>query len=371
MSILACAQKAPPEIAVGELVGNYKVERKLAEGGMGTVYVANHILLPRRVALKILRSELLRVESARSGLVTEACILESMHDPRVARLFDAGIMADGRPWLAMELIEGECLADLLARKGKLMVSEVAPIVSALVDALAAAHLAGYVHSDVKPENVLLCTGDRGMTLKLVDWGIARSTAVGAQAEATMAVGTPHYMAPEQVRGEIIDPRSDVYSLGVLAYELLTGAPPFVGDKATELAAQHLTRQPQPIRERRPDVPPAIEALVHKMLAKIREERPMLETVRACFSLVTDAALEAGSESEFDDFEVTIELPPAPPATAVLGAPMPEPVKSRWTPPTTPSAIADHATLRLGRVVNSSGKPNASAGGVIPARARAG
>jgi serine/threonine-protein kinase len=353
---------------VGDLVGNYRVQHRLAEGGMGTVYVATHIVLPRRVAIKILRPELLDLDGAKQGILNEASILESMNDPRVARLFDAGVLADGRPWLAMELVEGECLAEVLARRGKLAVPEVAPIVNAIVDALAAAHLAGYVHGDVKPENVILCASPTGcMEVKLIDWGIAKSPN-GSPHDGKMAVGTPHYMAPEQVRGEPLDARADVYALGVLCYELLVGAPPFVGDRPTDLAAQHLSKKPRPVRELNADVPPAIDALVQKMLAKDRADRPMLETVRACFSLVTESQLAKDEEQEFDDFEITVEVPRAI-AQFVAGADVTrkESPRARWTPQPNHHAIADHVTLRLGRVVNSSGKPNAVASGTLPMR----
>ena len=365
MPLAADVAEQPSCLQPGDLVGNYRVERKLAEGGMGTVYVATHIVLPRRVAIKILRPELLGLEGARQGLLNEGCILERMNDPSVARLFDAGMLADGRPWLAMELVEGECLAEMLARRGTLSVAEVAPIIAAIVDALAAAHIAGYVHGDVKPENVIVCTTGPAMTVKLIDWGIAKSPG-GSVHDGKMAVGTPHYMAPEQVRGEAIDRRADVYALGVLAYELLVGAPPFSGDSPAELAAQHLTKKPRPVREMRPNVPPAIDALVQKMLGKTRDERPLLETVRACFSLVTEAALAVPDDTEFDDLEVTIEIPRVTPEpeTDLARAEAP---RARWTPQTEHHAIADHTTMRLGRVVSSSGKPNATVAGTIARR----
>ncbi len=355
----------PSCLLPGDLVGNYRVERKLAEGGMGTVYVATHIVLPRRVAIKILRPELLKLEGARQGLLNEGCILERMNDPSVARLFDAGMMPDGRPWLAMELVEGECLAELLARRGSLSVAEVAPIIAEIVDALAAAHIAGYVHGDVKPENVIVCTTNGAMTVKLIDWGIAKSPS-GSVHDGKMAVGTPHYMAPEQVRGEAIDRRADVYALGVLAYELLVGEPPFAGDSPAELAAQHLTTKPRPVCEMRPNVPPAIDALVQKMLAKARDDRPMLETVRACFSLVTEAQLAVSDDTEFDDVEVTREIPRVD-AEAETDLARTDSPRARWTPQSDHHAIADHTTLRLGRVVSSSGKTNAAVAGTIARR----
>jgi len=366
-------------------VGNYRVERELAEGGMGTVYVATHTVLPRRAAIKVLRSELSRTALARDGLVREACVIESMHDPRVALLYDAGELPDGRPWFAMELIEGECLADRLARRAQLSLDEAAQLICALADALAAAHLREVVHGDVKPENIMVCEGTP-MCVRLIDWGISH-TRRGAGAGQSLAIGTPHYMAPEQIRGEPLDARADLYALGVLAYEVLAGQPPFVGDDPSRIATQHLHRKAPAVREARPEIPPAIDALISAMLRKERSERPSLEAVRAGFALVLESALvrtecgprNVGGAPE-EDFQLVIEIDYTACSerdtltddledlvTAGTDCAQGPVARTRWTPQAKP--LSARPTLRLGRVVSSDNKVAACTSGVIRERPR--
>lgn len=273
-------------LLVGAVVGGYFIERQLAEGGMGTVYVGRHTVLARSAAIKVLHAELVGIDPAREGLLREARILEEMADPRVARIYDAGVLPDGRPWIAMELLAGECLADRLADQPQLGLAETAAIVGAIVDTLAAAHLAGVVHSDIKPENIMVSKGRAGVVAKLIDWGIATSLVNDARIPQ-MSAGTPHYMAPEQVLGERLDERADIYALGAMIYELLIGRPPFLGETAAEIAAHQVSTRPRPLREQRSDVPRAIDSLVLLMLSKAAADRPTLDTIRCCFALVEE------------------------------------------------------------------------------------
>ncbi len=286
--------RVPVPVAIGDVIGNYRIERHLAEGGMGVVYVGKHALLPRRAAIKVLHASLSRQSYARRGLLREACLLDSMADPTSVRVYDAGILDDGRPWLAMELLEGEDLATMFARRGPLDFVEIAVIIDGIAAVLAAAHRRGVMHGDVKPENVMLqrCAHApaqlEGHCVRLVDWGVARPVHE-VDRKSTHAVGTPHYMAPEQVRGDALDVRVDIYALGIVAYELVTGCCPFVGEDSFAVIRRHVGEMPRPLREHRADVTPFMEALILSMLAKRPADRPSLESVRSAFALVRDAA----------------------------------------------------------------------------------
>jgi serine/threonine-protein kinase len=349
--------KASATFHPGDIVGSYRIEARLGEGGMGEVYAAAHIYLPRRAAIKVLRASLVGEPLARDGLLREACMLEGMVDPRVTRLYDAGELADGRPWIAMELVDGQCLADLLEKRGVVDLSELSVILRAIIDALEAAHACGTVHGDVKPENIIVTRGAT-VTAKMVDWGVAQRFAQ-CDEDATTVCGTPQYMAPEQLRGEPVDGRADVYALGVVAYEMLVGRQPFTGRTPVELASQHLHVAPLSICAARPDVPPAIEALIMAMLAKKPADRPSLEAARFGFSLIAEA----------QDELVLLEgwlVPHPEPGADVVRASAPRP---RWTPAEV--RLPSRETRRLrNNVVASEGRAHASAAGTVYAsRAR--
>ena len=351
------------EFPPGTVIGGYRIERKLAEGGMGTVYIATHTILPRRAALKVLRSELMDTPLAVDSLVREGCMLESMIDSRVARIYDAGFLQACRPWIAMELLEGECLADLFVRKSRLSVPEVALLVSAIVDALGAAHARGVVHSDIKPENMMVKYSGTVPTVKMIDWGIAQlASATVDQGADAFAIGTPHYMSPEQVRGEAYDHRADIYALGVLTYELLTGKTPFNGETPTDIALHHLRTTALPMNVMRPDVPAAIDSLVAAMLAKDAAARPALATVRACMSLVSDSEyLQTEAEAEHRgevEMSVEVEIDYTKDEDLVRD----ELSRPRWIPGVEP--LGARETLRLGRIVSSGGKGAVVAAGEI-------
>jgi serine/threonine protein kinase len=374
-------------IGPGSVVGGYRIERQLAEGGMGTVFIGQHVILPRRAAIKILRPELTSTVLARESLLHEGRILETLLDPRVARVYDAGFIEEGRPWVAMELLEGECLADLVVRQQRLTVAEVAQIINAIVEALGAAHARGVVHSDVKPENIMIKQQPGGPLVKMIDWGISRVAA--ETKEESFAVGTPHYMAPEQVRGEKIDQRADIYALGILAYELLAGKTPFNGDTPADIALHHLRTAPPSLRILRRDVPPAIESLVNAMLAKEASGRPSLDTIRACFGLVADSQLEA-MESAAEAVEPAPQAVAAPKVEVALDVPAPDEYepsyemeidyslegddvvgggapRPRWTPPhgrATTELLSLRETMRFGRILTAGAKRDGSVAGVI-------
>ena len=280
----------------GTVVGSYRLGRRLARGGMGMVYEGAHSILPRRVAVKVMHPELIDHPIAARRMVQEACILEAFAHPGVVRVHECGTLADGRPWLAMELVEGRALSAHFAERGPLDVDDLIALLAALTDVLAAAHRSGIVHRDLKPENVLV-VGPTLSNLRLIDWGIAMQPTLGPRLTLEdTTVGTPTYMAPEQVRGLRPDGRADVYALGVLAYEAATGAAPFSGPNGIEIALKHLTDRPPPIAQRRGDLPAELASLIDRMLAKDPESRPTASQLAARLEVLVAARVLAADEA---------------------------------------------------------------------------
>ncbi len=284
-----------------DIIGGYRIESQIASGGMGAVYRGTHVILPRCAAIKVLHADMLGTQSAIERMLQEARILESIDHPTAVKVYDAGRLPDGRPWVAMELIDGQTLSDHLFVHNRLPAAEAMRILRSLAAALHRAHTGGVVHRDVKPENIMLVAGEHGPDAKLIDWGIAQLvTANKRLTQNDYSPGTPAYMSPEQLRGEPVDGRSDVYALGVVAYEMLTGEPPFDGDSALEIACKTL-RDPVPALGNRVAVPRSIELLIAAMLAKKPSERPTLALIEATL---------AGAENndEDNDYEaISLEL----------------------------------------------------------------
>jgi serine/threonine-protein kinase len=250
----------------------YRVERELGRGGMGIVYEATDRTLERRVAIKVAHPELVDRQAIAQRFLAEARMLARIRHPNIVAVHQAG-RVNNLLYYVMDHVPGESLRQLLNRDGALPIDRARAIVQDLADALDAAGRAGFVHRDVKPENVLL---DRatGRAL-LTDFGIARTSdddhLEGTTTGQGIAVGTPTYMSPEQAAGEPVDPRCDLYALGVVAYEILAGHPPFVGPNRV-IVSRHLTEQPQALDRVRPDIPAAFAAAVMRALAKSPAER---------------------------------------------------------------------------------------------------
>jgi serine/threonine protein kinase len=210
------------------LDGRYRLVRPLGEGGMGLVWVAEQLALKRQVAVKSLRHA---GEDLRDRLQREALALASVHHPAVVQVHDYGQTREGVPYVVMELVAGESLAARLARGGAMSADEAVALAIPLLEGLAAAHQAGIIHRDIKPSNVILASGPAGVTPKLLDFGIALVERAGDPRLTRDGglLGTPAYMAPEQVRGQKADERSDVWGVGTLIYELIAGEPPFLSD----------------------------------------------------------------------------------------------------------------------------------------------
>ena len=248
--------------------GRYELVRSLGSGGMSELYLARDRMLGREVAVKVIRPDLAADQRSVARFRREARAAAALSHPGIVAIHDVGVH-EHAPFIVMERIGGRTLGQVLHDDGRLTPDRVMEIGVAVAHALAAAHAAGIVHRDVKPGNIMLT--DSGQ-VKVLDFGIAHATRWTPLTEGPVVHGTAEYMAPEQIRGEGADPRSDVYALGVVLYELLVGHPPFHGETPLTVAYRHLEDTPTPVQTERPDVPPALAAVLARALAKDRGHR---------------------------------------------------------------------------------------------------
>ncbi len=268
----AASHPQPGELTGTVLGGKYKIGRKIGSGGIGVVYAAEHTTLGHEVAVKVLRGAAARDGSEIARLRREAYIQVHIEHPNVARVMDLDQMPDGSIYVVMERLIGRSLADKLARDGLLTPGFAIPVFIGVCGALAAAHAKGVVHRDLKPGNVFLC--DDGVA-KVLDFGMSKLHTAEALTQTGYTLGTPEYMAPEQCIGAQVEPRTDVYALGVLMYEALTGELPIIAQSRRELLDLHQRQVPIPMPQRRPDlaIPEALDAIVMKCLKKRVNDRP--------------------------------------------------------------------------------------------------
>ncbi len=296
------------------MIGSYRIVRPIGRGGMAMVYEAQHTILSRRVAIKVMHPELRSHPGMASRLVQEAAILDDLNLPGIARVYDCGMLPDHRPWIAMELVEGESLSQRMATVHTIAPAELTALLASVADTLASVHQRNIVHRDLKPDNILLTPKDPTFPLRLIDWGIARVGVAGRLTVEGSSIGTPTYMSPEQVCGRDIGPPCDVYALGVIAYEALCGEAPFEGGSLAEVVCLHLSGTAVPLKERCPNIPAGLCELVHRMLAKRAADRPTATEVR-------DVALQLAAEPYesivIDTVDDLVELRPAD--------------RIRWTP----------------------------------------
>jgi len=271
----------------------YLILEHMGSGGMGAIFRAHDMRMRREVALKILKPSLAAKEKAVRRLFVEARAARRLEHPNIIKLFDFGVSKEGHLYIAMELLPGMTLADLLARRDRLKVGEAFLVANGICEALIHAHDNGVVHRDLKPENIFLVSWDRdGYFIKVLDFGIAAvaDARVRGGFHGGEVLGTPAYMSPEQVRGDVVDRRSDVYSLGILLYEMMSGAPPFMAEKATEVMRAQVSAVPGPLPPLTvtPTVRSGVDKLVFAMLAKKADERPPdCSDVRARIRAVMD------------------------------------------------------------------------------------
>jgi serine/threonine-protein kinase len=246
--------------------GRYRILRKLGAGGMANVYLAEDEELGRRVAIKILNDRYANDELFIERFRREAKSAAALSHPNIVSIYDRG-EAEGTYYIAMEVIEGRSLKELILTRGPLPIPQAIAFTLEILDALRFAHRHGIIHRDVKPHNILI----GGERLKVTDFGIARAGA-SQMTEAGSIMGTAQYLSPEQARGAPVTASSDLYSVGIVLYEMLTGKVPFSGDSAIEIAMKHLNELPKPPSKIRPEIPPDLDQVVLRALAKAPEDR---------------------------------------------------------------------------------------------------
>jgi serine/threonine-protein kinase len=268
---LPAAPDGGPDLS-GKILGDFQVLRRLGHGGMGHVYLAEQISLKRKVALKLLRPELAADVVALQRFKAEAEAVARATHANIVQVYAIG-EAGGLYYMALEYVEGRTLREHVEKKGPPEILVALSVIRQVAAALQRAGELGIVHRDIKPENILLT---RQGEVKVADFGLSRIQ-VGDQptlhlTTTGVAMGTPLYMSPEQVEGKAVDPRTDIYSFGITCYHMLVGQPPYQGQNPFEVALQHVQGQARPLSEIRPDLPPALCAIVHKMMARQPEHR---------------------------------------------------------------------------------------------------
>jgi len=326
---------------VGQVIADrYHITRKLGEGGMGQVYLAEHVKMGRQCAIKIMTPGSMSDPDAISRFNREAANASRINHANVCAIYDFGETSEGLIYLAMEFIEGKSLTDLLEEAGTLPLPRAAVMIQQSAEALQAAHDFGIVHRDLKPDNIMVVTARGKDTVKVVDFGIAKAVGgnEGAQkvTKTGFVVGTPEYMSPEQLSGDPVDGRSDIYSLGLVFYRMLTGATPFPADSQQETMIKRLTDDPVPLAQAKPDVrfPPELQRVLDRVLARMPSDRyasaaEFGRDVKAVAQASTGLVdVEAGTQVVKAD-----DLKKAVPATRV------DPAVGRRTPPSAPAATS--------------------------------
>ncbi len=292
---------------VGSIVADrYHVLRKLGEGGMGQVYLAEHVKMGRKSAVKVMNPGMVHDADAISRFNREAANASRISHPNVAAVYDFGETGEGLIYLAMEFVEGPPLTQLIAQQGSLPPLRAAEIARQVADALAVAHDMGIVHRDLKPDNIMVARNRDGTDLvKVVDFGIAKAANNDAQkvTRTGLVVGTPEYMSPEQLAGDKLDGRSDIYSLGLVTFTMLTGTLPFPSESAQETMIMRLTDQPKRLSEMKPETSwtPEVQAVMDRALARDASQRYQSagdfgrDLVQAVAAMPQSAAAAAGTQ----------------------------------------------------------------------------
>ncbi|MFN7134557.1 MAG: protein kinase domain-containing protein, partial [Myxococcales bacterium] len=306
---------APALPSPGEVLdGRYRLLEKLGEGGMGAVFKAEHVRMGKVVALKLMRPEGVRDSETVKRFHQEARIVSRLSHPNTVSVFDFGELEDRSLYMAMEYVPGRDLAHVLRVEGALSERRALPIVSQVLRSLAEAHDAGIVHRDIKPGNVMVLRTREGEDFaKVVDFGIAKVAQAPRGQErnsgtgdlAAEFIGTPNYMSPEQIKGGALDGRSDLYSVGAMLFELLTGRPPFEAPSPMQVAARHLQDPPPALSDAAPGsaFTPALEALLQKALAKRPADRfQTADEMREALEAARDPGARSGTTGKLPMFE---------------------------------------------------------------------
>src|SRR5689334_22967704 len=370
------AQDGGTEIVGSIIADRYHVIKKLGEGGMGRVYLAEQVKMGRMSAVKVMNRRLAQDPDAISRFNREAANASRISHQNVAQVYDFGQTTEALIYLAMEFVEGEPLTDILRRSGALPPQRAAEIVRQTAEALSVAHDMGIVHRDLKPDNIMITRArDGGDLVKVVDFGIAKAMNVEAQkvTRTGLIVGTPEYMSPEQIAGDPLDGRSDIYSLGLVAFNILTGRLPFLSKTAQESVIMRLTEPPRRLAEIRPEVPwsPAVQAVMDRALERDAALRyaSASEFGRALSAAVREQPISFPTQATRPDGEAVVPptresepaVPDGPPAAAAPVA------RQRWPIAASAGAIV-LVLLVIGALFAFSRKPGTTTGsnGVAPA-----
>jgi eukaryotic-like serine/threonine-protein kinase len=329
---------------IGATLGSYRIIKRLSAGGMGEVYVAEHVLIGRKAAIKLLLPDVSKKPDLVKRFFNEAKATAAIGHPGIVDIFDYGFHDDGRAYITMEFLEGEPLNRRIKRQGKVPLDQAIGILEHVCSALGAAHKKGIVHRDLKPDNIFLVRDPGvkfGERAKLLDFGIAKLTddeSGATQTRTGMVMGTPAYMAPEQCRGAgEVDHRADLYAIGCIFYALLCGRPPFVGLGAGEIIGLQQFMEPPRPSEIEPTVHPAAEALIMKLLEKKPERRVQTtDALAAELAMLSEgtgmSGRRASTSQPYSPRDVTTELPTPEPrqqATPVPQQATPVPQQAPW------------------------------------------
>jgi serine/threonine-protein kinase len=339
-------------LPAGERFGNYELTGLIGTGGMGAVYRAVHPEIGRVVAIKVLKPELARDDAAVGRFFDEARAVNAIRHDGIVDIFDLGRRADGTAYYVMEYLAGEDLAHLLRRESRVHAPRAVALVRQVCDALAAAHRRGIIHRDLKPQNLFVIERAGETRVKILDFGIAKlmhTVPSRPQTSTGVVLGTVHYMSPEQAQGEAVDERADLYSVGCILYQLVTGAVPYGGANVMQVLAQLVTKTLEPPSQRGADLalPPAFDAVVMRALAKDREARfESAEELSAALAAVDLAAVPEPprpivSRPSLEPITADGDTVPQSPATPATPTPTPPPAPPLAITPAPPSPSSPH------------------------------
>lgn len=300
---------------LGETLGNYRIDSQIGSGGMGIVYSAEHILLGKQAAIKVLKPERCESQEIVSRFFNEARAASMIKHPGIPEIFDYGHLPDGNAYIVMEMLQGVTLGSILEDRTRLTFGRTLALSRLMAGTLKATHEAGIIHRDLKPDNVFVVPDaamPRGERIQILDFGIAKlqnnTSDSSVQTETGRLMGTPYYMSPEQCRGAgNIDHRTDIYSLGCVIYQMLCGRPPFSMKGSGEILAAHIHLIPQAPREIEPSVPPRLEALIIRLLAKDPGDRPqsMQELITELNQIAAQAKMDTPEPSLAASMEMRV------------------------------------------------------------------
>src|SRR5262245_37853043 len=309
----------------------YYLESKIGVGGMGTVYRAIRLLIGDCAAVKVLHPDQMSDPQAGERFRREAQTAARLKHPNVVAVYDFGVSSEGLNYQVMELAEGENLRSLVERQGRLAETDASEIIQQVCAALDEAHRQGIVHRDIKPENILVQTTPGGLKVKVLDFGIAalRDVKASRLTRNGAVVGTPHYMSPEHCLGEELDGRSDIYSLGIVLFEMLTGVVPFDSPTPTAIGVKHVNDPPPPPRTLNPKISPAVESVALRALEKLRDARP-----QTAGEMARELIMAAGGAGPGSPHPAMVAA-----AGAVTPAPIATPILKEVVAPESNSSVA--------------------------------